>query len=210
MTDVKTITEAAVTPATFDFAAAVLDRSYPVIEVPVYLNEKAVLEYLNVARDRTILENRIAATSKPTVEMADQLEKIDYKYHELRKEIKDQEFLVRVQGVSPAKQIEMDKLAYEKFPIQYDEGKNPITGAVVRSEIESDERDEFFATLIRQSHILSVVAPDGAVDFDFSDFEKVRTTWAVLPIAAREKIDLAIRDSALAVDYYRELVDEVF
>jgi len=210
MTDVKAITEAAVTPETFDFAAAVLDRDYPIIKVPVYLNEKAVLEYLNVSYQRTVLENKIAATTKPTVDMANQLEKLDIQYHELRKDIKKHEYIVSVQGVSPAKQIELDKTAFEVYPIEYEEGKNPITGAVVRTEIPSEPRDELFATLIRQAHILSVMAPNGAVDDNFEDIEKVRTTWALLPIAAREKVDTAIRDSALAVDYYRELVDEVF
>lgn len=210
MTDPKAIAQAATTQETFDFAEAVLDRSYPEIQVPVYLDEKSVKQLVDIQSEREVLFQRIAAAKDPLPTWAEQLKALDTKHEALVDSLKSQQYTVFIRGIAPEQQIELENKSIEKFPKEYRETVTPITGAPVRTEIESEERDEEFVTLLRQAHLVSVTNPQGAVDSDFSNIEKVRTLFARLPLVARIKIDTAIQESTVAVDFYRELVDEVF
>ena len=210
MTNVKEITIAQTTPEKFDFAAAVLDRSYPEIEVPVYLDEKSAKQLVDVQKERDELMNRIARSKDPLPAWAEQLAALDEKHEELVESLKAQEYKVFIRGIAPEESIKLEEQSYEKFPREFEETLNPITGAKVRTELENENRDAEFVTLLRQAHLVSVTSPTGAVDDDFSNVEKVRSLFARLPLLARIKIDSAINESTVAVDFYRELVDEVF
>lgn len=201
---------AATQPETFDFAAAVLDRSYPEVTVPVYLDERSIQKMLEVDRERKALELRIARSSAPQVEHANKLEELDNKFTELVDTLKGQEYVVHIKGIAPERTVELEEETYEKYPREFEEIAHPITGAMVKTEKDIPERNEYWALRIRSEHIVSVTAPNGAVDSDFSDIEKMRATWARLPLVARNKIDEAINEATIAVDFYRELVDEVF
>lgn len=217
MTDEKTTIETekgrateATKPTTFNFAAAVMDRSYPEIDVPVYLDEKAAQELLSVYEERSQLETRIAKSKNTPSKLAERFNELTEKYDELRDSLKHKEFIVRVQGIAPEEQIKIEKLAYEAFPKEYTESINPVTGGITRTEVENPDRDAHFANLIRRAHLVSVTSPDGAVDVDWDDIEKVTTTFSRMPVLARAKVDEAINASTITVDFYRELVDEVF
>jgi len=210
MTDPKALAEAQTTPETFDFAAAVLDRSYPEIKVPVYLDEKSARELVDIQKERNDLMTRIAASKDPLPVWADQLKALDDKHEALVKALKSQEYTVFIRGIAPEQTIKLEEQSYEKFPKEFIETVSPITGAKAKTERENDERDAEFVTLLRQAHLVSVTSPTGAVDSDFSDIEKVRSLFARLPLLARVKIDEAINASTVAVDFYRDLVDEVF
>lgn len=201
---------AAVTPETFDFANAVMDRSYPEIDVPVYLDERKIQRMLAIDAERKELENRIARTANPGVEHANLLEKLSDEYDEIVDSLKGQRYIVKIKGISPEETIALETESLEKFPVEYEEVTHPATGAVIKTEVESSERGELFAMLLRRAHIVSVTAPNGAVDSDFDDIEKVKYTWTHLPYVARAKVDQAINESTIAVDFYRSLVDEVF
>jgi hypothetical protein len=201
---------AATTPETFDFAAAVLDRSYPEVDVPVYLDERRVQRMLAIERDIKELENKISRTDNPGVEQAEQLDALTTEYDEIVDALRSQRYLVRIKGISPERTIELENATFEAFPKEFENTTHPMTGATIRTEVENDARGELFATLLRQAHIVSVTAPNGAVDDNFEDVEKVKATWSRLPLVARAKIDQAINESTIAVDYYRALVDEVF
>jgi len=201
---------AATTPETFDFAAAVLDRSYPEVDVPVYLDERKVQRMLALDKERQELETKISRASNPGVEQAEALDAMTTEYDEIVDSLRGERYLVRIKGISPERTMELEDAAFEQFPKEFEDTTHPMTGAVIRTEVENDKRGELFATLLRQAHIISVTAPNGAVDTNFSDIEKVKATWARLPLVARAKIDQAINESTIAVDYYRQLVDEVF
>ena len=210
MTDPKTAVEQVTTPATFNFAEAIRDRSYPEIDVPVYLDEKSVSEMLSYLEEVTELEDRIANMKNPGLEMANRLEAAQEK-HELFADIaKESQYIVRVRGIAPEKSIEISGLSDEAFPVEYTENFNPITNTTVRTPVESDDRDELMAMLLRQAHLVSITAPSGAVDTDFASIDKVRSIIKQLPMVARAKIDEAINRCTITVDFYQELVDEVF
>jgi hypothetical protein len=213
MTDVEKAAEAAkkaTARETFDFAAAVLDRSYPEFDVPVYLNERSIQRMLEVTKERSDLELRIAKTKNPKIEQAKRLEALDEEYEKVVESLRGERYMVKIKGISPEEQLALEEKAFEAFPREYDTAVNPITNVPVRTEIGNSKRDELFATLLRQAHLVSVTAPDGAVDTNFEDTEKVRKLFARLPYVARAKVDEAINEATIAVDFYRELVDEVF
>lgn len=210
MTDPKAAAEAALTPTTFNFAEAVLDRSYPEFSVPVYLNELAVQKMVTTSEARFELETRIARSNNPGVDLAVKLEELQGNYEQAVDALKADEYTVVVRGISPEASIKLDDLSYEAFPKEFEESTSPITGQVTKNEIPSDDRDEEFVLLLRQAHLVSVTAPNGAVDTDWSDKEKVRAMFARLPLMARAKIDEAIQGCTIAVDFYRQLADEVF
>lgn len=201
---------AAVAPDTFDFAAAIMDRSYPEFEVPVYLDEKLVQHLLRVEEDREELYTTIANSKEPSVEQAQRLEEIEEEFEAVREQLRAQKYTVQIRGISPEAVDILDKQAQEEYPKQFEETTHAMTGATVRTEIPEPKREELLSTLLRQAHLVSVTAPNGAVDRDFSDIEKVKAMFARLPLVARVKIDQAINESTIAVDFYRELTDEVF
>lgn len=200
----------AMAPETFDFAAAVQNRSFPEFDVAVYLDEKSVQDMLALTTERSALELRISQGSKPSVEVADQLEAIDAKYSALVDSLRAQRYNVKIRGISPDVSIKLEEQAAEAFPIEYVDTVHPATGAPVHTEVENEDRQELFVSLIRQAHLVSVTSPTGAVDANFSDLEKVKSLWRKLPLVARIKLDQAIHDATIATDFYMELVDEVF
>jgi len=215
MTDAATKTVEALTPETFDFAQAVLDRDYPEIQVPVYLNEKKVQQLIDLLRERQELEIRASKTggTKAPVDLAKRLGEIEKEHEKLTKELKAEEYIVSLKGIAPEDHDALHEAAKEIFPEEYTESTNPITGATIKTVIDSDERDEYLVATIRQAHLVSVTAPNGAVDADFkgeANIAKVKRTFARLPYIARFKIDEAIKEANIAVDFYRELADEVF
>lgn len=210
MTDPKAAAEAALTPTTFNFAEAVLDRSYPEFKVPIYLNEALIQRMVAASDKRLALEKKIAKTANPGIELANKLEALQTEYETAVDELRNEEYLAIVRGISPEEALALEDKAYEEFPAEYEEAVSPITGQVTKSEISSDKRDSEFVLLIRQAHLVSVTAPNGAVDSDWSDKEKVRAMFARLPVMARAEIDGAINSCTIATEYYRQLADEVF
>lgn len=210
MTDAKTAAEAATTPTTFNFAEAVLDRSYPEFEVPVYLNEAAVQQLIESERAIAELELRIANAKNPTLEMAEALEALQTKYDEAKDTLRADEYTVIVRGIAPEEQLALEESTYESFPKEFEETASPITGAKVRTELPNDSRDELFVSLLRRAHLVRVISPTGAIDEDWAELEKVKAMFARLPMVARAKIDEAINKCTIAVDFYRSIVDEVF
>lgn len=213
MTDTVSAVTEATKAETFNFAEAVLDRDYPEITVPVYLNEKKVRELVELMREREPLEIKAAKSQTPPVEIAKRLGQIETRVEEITEELKKEEYLVSLRGIAPEDHNDLIAKANEKFPIDYTEAPNPITGATVKTEVENEDRDDYLVSLVRQAHLVSVTAPNGAVDSDFKGEEnvaKVQKTFARLPFIARYKIDEAIREATIQVDFYREIVDEVF
>jgi hypothetical protein len=200
----------ALTPSTFNFVDAILDRAYPEFKVPVYINEAAVQAMLETNKTRLELEDRIKSIANPGLEWAEKLEAAQKAYDEAVESLKSQKYTVTIRGIAPELVIELDEKTYEDIPAEYEESISPITGFVTKTEIPNDKRDEEFVVLIRQAHLVSVEAPDGSVDSDWTDKEKVRAMFMRLPVLARAQVDEAINNCTIKVDYYRELADEVF
>lgn len=211
MATAEKLAEEATTRKNFNFANAVLDRAYPEIKVPIYLDEFKAQKLVDVTLDLKLLENRLTrAMGETPVELAEELEKLTDQRDALAAELKAEEYIVTIRGISGDQTQKIEEKAYSEFPREYEESVSPLTGATVKEELPNDKRDEYYTNLLRQAHLQSITAPDGAVDDDFSDIEVVTATWRRLPLIAILKIDEAINKSRVAVDYYLELTDEVF
>lgn len=212
MVDHKEVAEAAVAPENFNFVETVLDRGYPELTVPVYLDERLVQGFITVNQERAELEANLAGSSNPgsQKDAAARLEAIQEQFEAAVTALKAAEYTVTLRGISPEQSLKLEEMSYEKFPAEFEEAKSPVTGQITKTELPNDKRDEEFAMLIRQAHIISVTAPSGSVDKKWDDVEKVRALFARLPFVAAAKIDEAINNCTITVDYYRGLTDEVF
>lgn len=194
----------------FNFAQTVLDRSYPEIDVKIYLDEAKTQRLVDHITQISEMDARIVnSNGRAPKELGERMAELVAAKDALVEELNESAYTVRIKGISTEKREELLKEAVSKFPIEYEESTSPITGAVTRKEKDSDERDAYFVNLLRHAHLKSITAPDGAVDDDFT-VEDVAATWRRLPLVARSKIDDAINKSTVTVDFYREIVDEVF
>ena len=210
----KAAAESAVARERFNFALAVQDRAYPEIEVPIYLNEAAAREYVSLVQQRDKIEAKILKAGAQGVatlseSLVEENARLEAEIDAVRARLEDSGVVVTVRGISGERVEELREAAYEAFPIEYEEHTSPITGVTTKTEKPQPKRDEYFATLSRHAHVVKVVAPDGAVDDGFS-VDEFAATWAKLPIVARVKLDEAINETVVAVDYYKELVNPVF
>lgn len=211
MTDAKAAAEAATTKETFNFVEAVLDRSYPEFKVPVYINEALIQSFIEAKREVAALELSIARSkTKPGVEVADALGEAQDRVDKINDQLAKEQYTFTIRGIAPEDSIKLEEKAFELQPVTYEDSVHPISGATIKTEVPNKHRDETHATLIRQAHLVSIEAPNGAIDTDFADLEKVRVLWARLPALARTKVDEAINESTISVDFYREIVTEVF
>jgi hypothetical protein len=67
--------------------------------------------------------------------------------------------------------------------MKYDKSRSPLTGMVEKEEIEDPERDRYFTTLLWQSHITKIVAPDGS-GARGSHLRRCPELRRILPLAA--------------------------
>jgi hypothetical protein len=210
----KTAAESAVARERFNFALAVQDRAYPEIQVPIYLDEAAAREYISLSQQREAIEAKIIKATaqgagKVAEPLAEEAARLEERIDAIRARLEDSGLVVTVRGISGECVEELRLAAYEAFPVEHEEHVSPITGVTTKTEKPQPKRDEYFATLSRHAHIVKVVAPDGAVDDGFS-VDEFAATWVKLPIVARVKLDEAINETVVAVDYYKELVNPVF
>lgn len=208
--DVQTAVKAVTERATFDFGAAVSDRNYPEYDVPVYLDETKASELISITMELNELTQMASRMSNIPGELGKRVEALEARHDALVDSMKENKYIIKVKGVSPEVLRDIEEEVFEEFPIEYEENKNPVSGVITKTPIENPDRDLKEIMRIRQVHIVSVTAPDGAVDDDFSDLDKLSTVVTRLPFMARTKLDEAINACTITVDYYRELVDEVF
>lgn len=211
MSDPKSAVEAVTKQESFSFLSAVLDRGYPEQDVKIYLDEKKAAKLVELAEEIAVYDQRLAGGGKGKA-MDDMLEKLTAltaRRDELVEELKGEAFTVHIKGISPERMEQLQKDAKAQFPDEVEEAVSPITGATTRTSHPHPEYERYYSMLLRAEHIQGITSPSGAVDY-INDPETCGKVWANLPLVARAKIDQAINDATLAVDYYRELVDEVF
>lgn len=201
--------KAVTTPETFDFLEAVMDRSYPESDVIVVLDEKNIQELISVYNARELVQAKFSK-AKTSVKLADEHARLDDEYNAIVARLAPSTYTVKIKGISPEENIALEELAEKEFPTEYDETTSPVTGAVTKTEKPNEKREAYYASLIRQAHIISVTRPDGAVDADWTQVAKVQKMINRLPFLARQRIDEAINEATITADFYRVLVDPVF
>lgn len=197
------------TPATFDFLEAVNDRSYPEDDVIIFLDDQKIKEYIDLYNRRAMVEAKFAKAPK-SVKLAEEHAALDDEYNALVEKLQDSKYIVKIRGIAPDANQKLEDKALEEFPTEYDEVVSPITAVVTKTEKPNPKFQAYYATLLRQAHLVSVTAPNGAVDADWESSDKVAAMMGKLPFLARTRVDEAINEATITADFYQVLVDPVF
>lgn len=192
----------------FDFLAAVTDRAYPTIDVPVYLDEVKVQELIKLDDAIAELDDKAKESYSAKDFLADQ-GKLISRRDELKEELNAGAYHFIVQGISQERLNQIEEEVEGAFPTEYEEIESPITGAKSRVAQDNPKRDEFNVNLTRYSYIKAIRDSQGN-EADSMDISQFVLMWNRLPLLSRVKVDIAIQEATIATDFYKQLADEVF
>lgn len=197
------LAEEAKAPGVFSILNVLKERAYPKEQVNVYLDEQS-------AYDASLVQEKIDELLKSAdVGNQDAIDDLSAKRDALLGNLEKSKYTFFVTGLSEGLRSDIYDQASEKFPIEYDESKNPFTGEVVKSEIDNKERDRYFTNLLWHSSIEKIVAPDGAVQesVTMEDIVKLRE---LLPLAGIGAVTQSIEKLRTATAIFMLTVDEDF
>jgi len=226
MTDERTpqeLAEEALRIKPFRFLDAIQGRSYAEVEVPVYLDEVAVLPLVeldeeigqvNLKIDQ--LATQVASGIKSASKAADELPKLqeelaslEAKRAPLVEKIQSGKYIITVRGFDKKLSEAALETSKAEYPIEYDEYFNPVTGKREKTEVVNAARNRLYTNLLWQLHIVKIAAPDGQYETSPA-LETVAALRTALPDASRFHLEQAIDKVKLSVDWYDGLADEVF
>lgn len=201
MTDVdkvQEVTEAAMKPGTFSIVDAIKERAYPSDDIAVYMDEASSYKAAELSKKLESLDS----TTKEYIDTQKQLDKVI-------EVIEKSKYVFTITGISEGKREELYELALKKFPMEYKEDKNILTGETKKVEIENAERDSLFTTLLWSAYIRKITNPEGAVQENLSpeDADELRKS---LPIAVNGIINSSIQNMRAATALFMYKVDEDF
>lgn len=195
--------EEATSKGVFNILDAIAHRAYPHADVNVFLNEE-------LAYNAAIIEEQIDELEKLGTE--DSLKESDVLSKKLNKmidELESSKYVFSVYGISEGEREDLNKIAIEKFPIEYEETKNPFTGEPIKTEIKDIERDRHFTNLLWAAQIRKIKSPDGGEQerITLKDVEELRRS---LPIAGIAAINEAVEKVRAATAVFMAKVNEDF
>ncbi len=192
------LAEQAKKPGKFSIMDAVKDRAFPRQEVNVYLDEQAA--YLASEANEKL--KRIDPADKEYAAAEKEL-------NELIEKLEESKYVFTIQGIAESKRTQLLKLASDKYPAEYREDKNVYTGEVKREEIENEERDNLFTSLVWSEHIVKIVSPSGDVQ-EHLNAEDCNELRGILPIASSALVNQTIEKLRAASAVFMMTVDEDF
>jgi hypothetical protein len=125
------------------------------------------------------------------------------------KELEKSKYVFSLSGMSEGKRVELQEKSLEKFPLQYDETKNPFTGEITKQEIEDKQRDRYFTDLLWAESIKKITDPQGNVQEQIT-LEDVSSLRDLLPIAATGAITQSVEKLRISTAVFMASVDEDF
>jgi hypothetical protein len=203
--------EEAKAPGKFSIVDALRDRAYPTDVVEVFLDESIAF----IAAD---IENAIKKIGEKMDKESDKKqndallkkqEEFLEKKDKLVKEMGGARYVLHLQGISEGLREDLWKKSVERYPIKHETDRNPLTGRVERTEIESSDRDKFFTNLLWEAHIKKIIDPKGD-EQDGITFEEAVELRRALPLASIGKVTEAIEKMRAATAVFMMTVDEDF
>lgn len=201
--DAAKLAEEAKKPGTFSIINVLKERAYPLEEINIYLDEQA-------AYDAAKLQEKIDEITKSAEMQAhNEAEVVAGERDAAIAKLEKSKYVFIVSGMSEGKRDELQELSIEKFPMEYEESKNPFTGEVTKSEIGDKHRDRYFTNMLWVESIKKIVNPDGDIQdgVSISDVESLRQ---LLPIAAISSITQSIEKLRISTAIFMSNVDEDF
>lgn len=209
--DIVEMTEQAKAPGVFKIADVLKDRAFPTKEINIFIDEDAAYMAAQVEAEIKKMGETMDKTAdqKELEELTARHEELVSRLDEIVEEMGGTKYVFHLQGISEGLREDLYEKALEKFPLQHDVDRNPLTGEVERREKENTKRDRMFTNLIWQSHIKKIVAPDGSVQDGISFDEAVELRRA-LPLASSGKITETIESLRTATALFMLSTDENF
>lgn len=195
---IQEVTDAAMKPGTFSIVDAIKERAYPSDDIAVFMDEASSYKAAELSKKLESLE----PTTEDYINTQKQLD-------EVLEFIEKSKYVFTITGISEGKREELYELTLKKFPMEYKEEKNVLTGETKKVEIETPERDSLFTTLLWSAYITKITNPEGAIQENLSpeDADELRKS---LPIAVNGIINSAIQNMRAATALFMYKVDEDF
>lgn len=201
--EVVKLAEDAKKPGTFSILNVLKERAYPKDEVNIFLDEQS-------AYDASRIQEKITELSKSAdLQVQDEIDALIAKRDELVALIENSKYVFHISGISEKARAEAYEKSVEKFPVEYEESKNPFSGEIVKKEIEDKDRDRFFTNILWTLSIEKIVAPDGSIQSEIS-FEDVTSLREMLPLAAASIVNQSIDKLRTSTALFMISVDEDF
>lgn len=192
------LVEEAKKPGKFNIIDVVKDRAFPTQEVNVYLDEETA--YLAAEASEKLKQTPAAGKEYAVIQA-----EVD----SLLLKLEESKYVFTITGISESRRDEILKIASDKYPIEYREDKNTYTGEIKREEIEDENRNNLFTSMLWSEHISKIVAPDGSVQENLSA-EDAKELRGALPLASTALINRSIEKIRSASAIFMMTVDEDF
>jgi hypothetical protein len=211
--NVEELVENARKPGTFNIMNAIKDRAYPKDEIVVFLDEDLAFRASELDDAINKISEEIGKKKDLNKKALDLIlarrdEILDRK-EKLLEEMGGAKYVFHITGISEGKRSDLFNLAVEKFPVEQEKNRNPFSGQLEKSEIESRERDNYFTALLWEAYITKIVAPDGEEQESIS-FEDAVELRRSLPIAGTSQITDAIEKVRAASALFMMAASEDF
>jgi hypothetical protein len=190
-------------PGTFSIINVLKDRAFPTEEVNVYLDEESAYLASKLQEKLKDTENSLDE------ENANNAKKISKELDDAVKKLEKSKYVFSLSGISEGKRSELEEKSIEKFPIEFEESKNPFTGEINKQEIEDKKRDRFFTNLLWVESIKKITDPEGNVQESVT-LDDVSSLREMLPIAATGIISESIEKLRISTAVFMMSVDEDF
>jgi DNA-binding transcriptional MerR regulator len=190
-------------PGTFSIINALKDRAFPTEEVNVYLDEES-------AYVASKLQEKLKETEESLDEKnANKAKQISKELDDAVKNLEKSRYVFSLSGMSEGKRTELEEQSIEKYPLEFEESKNPFSGEINKQEIENKNRDRFFTNLLWAESIKKITDPEGNVQQSVT-LDDVSSLREMLPIAATAAITESIEKLRISTAVFMVSVDEDF
>lgn len=197
------LVEEAKKPGTFNILNVLKDGGLPRDTVAIILDNK------NAYKASKIRERIEELMASDVENINDEVKDLQEQLDALVADLNANRYTVHVAGITEGERDKLAKLALDKFPQEYQETKNPLTGEVTRKELDSPEREEYFTNLLWVASIEKIVSPDGD-EQNVSDLEFVEEFRKLISIPTNAAITQAIEKLRVATAVFIMSTDEDF
>ena len=212
MSEIEEMVEEAKMPGKFNIVDAVRGRAYPKNKVDVFIDEEVAYQVaeLNELIDKIGQEmDKKNVDKKHMDKLLNERDKIMSDREKIIEDMGGTKYVFHLTGISEGNRQDIYDKALKQYPIKYEKSRSPLTGMVEKEELEDAERDRYFTTLLWQSHITKIIAPDGSEQEGIT-YEDALELRRILPLAAITTITEAIERMRAATAIFMMSVNEDF
>lgn len=188
--EIKESVEEAKAPGTFNIVNVLQGRGYPKVSVKVYIDEALAFQGSQIKEKIKEVEDSIG-TGKASQKEQKQIEDLNSELEEVIEQMEKSAYVFYIRGLSEGKREEIYKEAKKKYPVEYETMPNLSTGAIEKTEKESEDRTNLFTELLWKESIEKISDPDGneQIALSYTDIKEMRTS---LPFSAIARINETI------------------